>query len=97
MDYSKHSRLIEKNREVAPESYNEIRERAIVDKIRDGDPEHNVPKRSENEELALLRKAVKYLYDIVAQLHKGEVDNPEFIKYYNDIEAAKERASKELR
>lgn len=92
MDYSKYSKLINKNREADPQSYDEIREKIIVDKIRNGIEEggEQITKpRSENEELAVLRKAVKYLYDLISVLHQGEIDNEEFMKYYNDVETAK--------
>lgn len=96
MDYSKHSKLINKNREVDPESFNEIKEKAIVDKIRNGNPELGIPKRSVNEELAQHRKALEYLFDLIAQLHKGEINIEEFTKYCDDIKTVKAIATKEF-
>jgi hypothetical protein len=100
MDYSKYSKLINANKEAEPESFNEIKEKAIVDAIRNGDKNLGIPKRTENEELALLRKAVKLLYEVVSTLHKGEIDDErftEFAKYYSETEALKENKKDELR
>ena len=38
---------------------------------------------SANDELAILRKAVAYLFQIIEQLHTGEISNEEF-KQYNE-------------
>lgn len=96
MDYSKYSKLISKNKEVAPESFNEIKERAIVDMIRGGNSELGIPKRSVDEELAQHRKALEYLFVLIAQLHKGEINIEEFTKYCDDIKTVKAIATKEL-
>jgi hypothetical protein len=96
MDYSQYKNLIEANRQADPESFNEIKERAIVDMIRNGNSELGIPQRTENEELALLRKAVKYLYDIVKTLHKDEVFNAEFETYYADVEISKSQAKNQF-
>lgn len=86
MNYKIHRRLIEANKQAAPESFEILKEKVIVDAIRNGDKSLGIPKRTENEELALLRKAVKLLYDLISVLHQGEINNEEFIKYYNDVE-----------
>ena len=96
MDYSKYSKLINANKEAEPESFNEIKEKAIVDAIRNGDKSLGIPKRTENEELALLRKAVKHLYDIVKMLHSGEIANSEFDIYFNDVELSKSKAKNQI-
>lgn len=78
-------RLAKKNKEVSPKSWKNLREKAIVAQIRQGKNEYIKP-RSQNEELALLRKAVKCLFDIVKTLHYEEIKNNDFIQYYNDVE-----------
>lgn len=76
-----HLKLAKKNREVDESSWQRLRARHIVRKIREG--------RSESEELALLRKAVACLFDLVAKLHTGEIDNEEFMAYHDEVERIK--------
>ena len=42
-----------------------------------------------DDEIAMLRKAVAYLFDIIATLHEGELDNTEFAKYNALVEQIK--------
>ena len=44
---------------------------------------------SPNDELAILRKAVAYLFEIIATLHEGEISNEEFKKYNEYAEGVK--------
>lgn len=87
-------RLANKNRIESPKSWDALREKVIVDKIREGDEERKP--RSANEELALLRKSVKYLYDLIDTLHHDEIDNAEFMEYYSDVERCKAEAKAEM-
>lgn len=92
-------RLAKKNREVSPKSWEALREKSIVDKIRNGRKENGkvVRKaRSANEELAILRKSVKYLYDLISTLHPDEIENTEFVQYYSDVEKCKEESNEDL-
>lgn len=49
-----------------------------------------------SEESAILRKAVAYLFEIVAALHPGEINNDEFKKYHESVEAIKARNRAEI-
>ena len=46
---------------------------------------------SADEELAILRKAVAYLFDLISNLHEGEIDNSEFEKYNALVEGIKKK------
>lgn len=46
-------------------------------------------KMSVNDELAILRKAVAYLFEIIAKLHDGELSNEEFKQYNEHVESIK--------
>ena len=74
-------KLAQKNRTVDEESWQGLRSREIVKRIR--------KKRSESEELAVLRKAVACLFEVVSKLHAGEIANEEFMTYHAEIEAIK--------
>lgn len=76
-----HLKLAKKNREVDERSWQRLRARHIVRKIRES--------RSESEELALLRKAVACLFEVVAKLHDGEIQNEEFMTYHAEVERIK--------
>lgn len=43
----------------------------------------------EADEIAILRKAVSYLFELIATLHAGDINNAEFAKYNAEIEAIK--------
>ena len=49
-----------------------------------------------SDEVAILRKAVAYLFDLIATLHEGELDNAEFAEYNALVEAVKIDAKNEL-
>lgn len=51
---------------------------------------------SVDDELAILRKAVAKLFEIVSTLHKDEINNAEFAEYNELIESIK-RKHKEIR
>ena len=76
-----HLRLAKKNREQRETSWQGLRARQIVRKIRE--------KRSQSEEIAVLRKAVACLFDVVENLHAGKIANEEFMKYHAEVEAIK--------
>lgn len=42
-----------------------------------------------DDEIAMLRKAVAYLFDLVSTLHEGELDNAEFAAYNALVEQIK--------
>ena len=46
---------------------------------------------SADEELAILRKAVAKLFEIVSTLHHDEINNAEFAEYNNLIESIKQK------
>lgn len=73
--------LARKNREVSEESWQKLRGRQIVKRVR--------RRRSADDELAILRKAVACLFDVVASLHQGEINNAEFALYHTEVEAIK--------
>jgi hypothetical protein len=71
--------LLNANKESNPEVYKEVYESTIEALIRqDG--------ISLNEELAILRKTVKYILEIIRELHEGELDIVKFTKHSNAIE-----------
>jgi hypothetical protein len=41
------------------------------------------------DEVAILRKAVSYLFELIATLHAGEISNEEFAEYNSKVEAIK--------
>ena len=48
------------------------------------------------DEIAILRKAVAYLFTLIASLHEGEIDNAEFAEYNAKIEQLKSEKKTEL-
>ena len=46
---------------------------------------------SADDELAILRKAVAKLFEIVSTLHKDEINNAEFAEYNELIEGIKKK------
>lgn len=72
--------LLNANKEAHPEVYKEVYEKAIEDQIR----EDGI---SLNEELAILRKTLKYVLEIIGQLHEGELDIERFMAHSNAIES----------
>lgn len=49
-----------------------------------------------DEELAILRKAVAYLFSLVGTLHDGEIHDSEFAEYMAYVEQCKAEAKKEV-
>lgn len=49
------------------------------------------------DEIAVLRKAIAYLFDLIATLHHGELNNEEFAKYNAFIEHVKAITKEELK
>jgi hypothetical protein len=79
--------LLNANKESSPEVYKEVYESTIEALIRqDG--------ISLNEELAILRKTVKYILEIIRELHEGELDIVKFMEHSNAIEAIIARVDK---
>ena len=71
--------LLNANKESSPEVYKEVYESTIEALIRqDG--------ISLNEELAILRKTVKYILEIIRELHEGDLDIEKFMEHSNAIE-----------
>ena len=50
-----------------------------------------------SDEVAILRKAVAYLFELISTLHEGELDNAEFAEYNALVEAIKVSAKEELK
>lgn len=48
------------------------------------------------DELAILRKAVSYLFELIATLHAGEINNAEFAEYNSKIEQLKSEIKTKL-
>lgn len=48
------------------------------------------------DEIAILRKAVSYLFELIATLHAGEINNAEFAEYNAKIEQLKSEIKTEL-
>ena len=44
---------------------------------------------SVNDELAIHRKAVAYLFELISLLHEGEISNEEFKQYNEHVEGIK--------
>lgn len=51
---------------------------------------------SPSEENAILRKAVAYLFELIATLHPDEVRNEEFRAYHAKVEEIKRHAKAEM-
>lgn len=51
---------------------------------------------SPSEENAILRKAVAYLFELIATLHPGEIRNEEFKEYHDRVEELKRLAKEEI-
>ena len=66
-------------------------EERYTDKVKEGVKE-KYP--HPEEEIAVLRKAVAHLFDIISTLHSGEVNNEEFAEYHNLVENIKAESRK---
>lgn len=49
------------------------------------------------DEIAILRKAVAYLFELISKLHEGEIDNSEFAEYNSFVEQLKAEAKEVLK
>lgn len=66
---------------------NDLSQKLYEDKIKE-----DVRKEmSADDELAILRKAVAKLFEIVSTLHKDEINNAEFAEYNELIEGIKKK------
>lgn len=74
-------------------SANGLTEQRRVELIREGVRE-KYPNPS--DEIAVLRKAVSVLFEVISTLHEGEINNVEFIEYHDTIETIKENVRKAL-
>lgn len=77
--------MIDKNRQRQLAEHNGALEELYIQEVRDGVSEIYDP----DDEIAILRKAVSYIFDLIATLHAGEINNTEFAKYNAEIEAIK--------
>ena len=48
------------------------------------------------DEVAILRKSMAYLFELISHLHEGEIDNEEFAKYHLEIEKIKSEIKTDL-
>ena len=71
--------LLNANKEAHPEVYEEVYEKVIEERIRQD--------CSLNAELAILRKTLKYILDIIRELHDGELNIEKFMEHSNAIES----------
>lgn len=59
------------------------------DRYRDRVKEDIRKKMTAADELAILRKAVAYLFELISKLHSGDIENDEFAIYHAIIEQIK--------
>lgn len=78
--------LLNANKEAHPDVFQEVYEKAIEKLIRQ--------RCSLNEELAIHRKTLKYILEIIRELHEGELDIVKFMEHSNAIEAIIARVDK---
>lgn len=50
-----------------------------------------------DDEIALLRKAIAYLFELISNLHEGELNNKEFAEYNALVEQIKIDAKESLK
>ncbi len=48
------------------------------------------------DEIAILRKSISYLFELISKLHDGEIDNAEFAEYHAFVEQIKANAKKDI-
>lgn len=68
-------------------------EERYTDKVKEGVKE-KFP--HPEDEIAILRKAVAYLFELISKLHSGEINNAEFAEYNAIVEQIKAEAKKEV-
>ena len=86
----KHLKLAQKNKEVAPESWNALYKTTVVRKLR---KEHKV---DIYEELKVHRETIVLLANIVKSLHGKEIDLTELEKLNQIVEQCKADTKAEL-
>lgn len=70
-----------------------LSEDRYTDKVKEGVKKiHPHPE----DEIAILRKAVAYLFELISTLHEGEINNAEFAEYNAIVEQIKTEAKTEL-
>lgn len=70
--------LLNANKGSNPRAYQEVYEKSIEELIRQN--------CSLNEELATYRKTIKYILEIIKELHEGDLDIERFMQHSNAIE-----------
>lgn len=83
--------LANANKTQHPTQFYAVRAAAIVDEL-----EHGEGARTKDEQIAVLRKAVAYLFKLIGELHEGELDNAEFMAYHESVETIKIKVDKML-
>lgn len=68
-------------------------EERYTDKVKEGVKE-KYP--HSEDEIAILRKAVAYLFELISSLHSGEINNAEFAEYNAIVEQIKSEAKREV-
>ena len=68
-------------------------EELYTDKVKEG-----VKKKYPHpeEEIAILRKAIAYLFELISKLHDGELNNAEFAEYNAIVEQIKAESKEKL-
>lgn len=84
-------RLANVNKSKHPAQFDGVRAAMIVEEIERGENP-----RSKDEQIAVLRKAVAYLFELIGTLHEGEINNAEFMEYHNSVEAIKVKVDEML-
>jgi len=84
--------MIDKNRQRQMAEHNGALEELYVQDVRDGVSKIYDP----DDERAILRKAVAYLFELIGTLHEGEINNAEFAEYNAKIEQLKSEIKTEL-
>lgn len=85
--------MVDEKIQKALDEANGIQEKKRIQLIREGVRE-KYPNPS--DEIAVLRKAVSVLFEVISTLHEGEINNVEFIEYHDTIETIKENVRKAL-
>jgi hypothetical protein len=89
-------KLAMKNKVVDPKSWQKFEESNIVPKIRESEDLWY----SQNQELAMFRKCIYHLYDLISSIRPEVLYSEQyqkFIKYYNAMQAIVENFDKEIK